>query len=301
MPPRKRAEPGKRAASETSPREGQFIQPVRPSTAAGSPLRRDSRPRHAAPDDTDPAPKTPRKRAAKAAPKSAPPAAAPKSAPPASGKSKRSAIHATVIEREGRAYADRQAYRATHGKPSVVGRGVAGGAAGAASGAALGTIVPGVGNAVGAGAGAVLGAAGGAVGGARAKREYKRATRTGGTAKRIIIAEFAVCIVIAALSPMTDEKRNEAPGAWMKRMSAIMGLFFVLGLLSAAGAGTAKAAAGFGGVVTVALMVSDRNLFVKLAGVFKSTANAPAAGTGGGGAEADFGVAPQPPQRYLPR
>lgn len=263
MPPRKRASEGKRAASESEPREGQFIQPVKPSTAKSSPLRRDSRPRHAAAEDTDPAPKTPRKRtAAKSAPKSAPPA--PKSAPPTrvgdGGAAARRERRTAAIHQEGREYANRAAYRATHGKPSVVGRS----AAGAAAGAAVGT----VGGPAGTAVGAVLGGAGGAVGGAKAKREYKHATRTSAGARRIIVTEFAICIVIAALSPMTDPARAEKPTAWMKRITAIMGVFFVLGLISAGGAGAAKAAAGFGGVVTVALAVSERNLFVKLAAVF---------------------------------
>jgi hypothetical protein len=193
------------------------------------------------------------------------------------------AERARRLAAEGHEYATRQAIRATSGKPSVTGRAASGAAAGAATGAALGTVVPGVGNAVGAGAGAVLGGAGGALSGARAKKAYKQATRMHTPARRIIVIEFAICIVVAALSPLTDRKREEPPAAWMKRMTALMGLFFILGLLSAGGRGLAKLAAGFGGLVTVGLVVSERNLFVKLAQLVGKPAGA-AVGDAAGGA-----------------
>jgi len=165
-------------------------------------------------------------------------------------------------------YANRAALRAQGGKPSVTGRAVSGAAAGTATGAALGSVVPGVGTAVGAGAGAVVGGAGGALSGAKAKRAYKAAMRVNPGIRRVIVAEFAVCVVIAALSPLTDRNKDEPPTAWMKRMTAVMGVFFLLALLSAGGRGMAKAAAGFGGLVTVVLAVSQRDLFAKIADIF---------------------------------
>jgi lysylphosphatidylglycerol synthetase-like protein (DUF2156 family) len=136
--------------------------------------------------------------------------------------------------------------------------------------------VPGVGNAVGAGVGAVVGGAGGAVGGAKAKKAYKMATRTNGRVRRLIVMEFAICIVIVALSPLTDAKKDEPPPAVMKRFSAVVALFFVLGMVASMGRGAANAAAGLGGVVTVALLVSRRDLLAKLADIFA----APSSGTG---------------------
>lgn len=289
MPPRKQASGGKRAASEETPREGQFLQPVRPSTARTDPNRRDSRPRHAAPDSSDATPKTPRKAAAKrAAPKSAPPAA-PRSAPPAK-RTPRGQTRLRAAAGEARGYANRQAFKATHGRPSVAGRAVTGAAAGGATGLT-------VGGPVGAGVGAAIGGVGGGVAGARAKKAYNSALRAEsgvGGARRIIVIEFAVCVVIVALSPMTDAKRNEPPGAWMKRMTAVMGLFFVLGLVSAAGRGPAKAAAGFGGIVALVLAISERNLFTKLTTVFSSTTDKPAVGTGPSTAPD-----PAPTERYV--
>lgn len=178
---------------------------------------------------------------------------------------------------EARRYADRAAFKATTGKPSVTGRAATGAAGGAAAGAAIGSVVPGVGTAVGGAVGAGIGGTTGAVAGAKAKKAYKAALHPATGAKRLIVAEFAICIVIAALSPLTDEKKAEAPAGFMKRMTAIVGLFFILALLSAAGPGPAKAAAGFGGIVTLSLAVSGRSTFVKIAEIF----NKPAAGVSG--------------------
>lgn len=236
--------------------------------------------------------------AKKAAPKKAAPAAPPVSAAPASAHPAPAAPRARpaaptrsgtraravrVAAEEGRHYAVRQAFRATNAKPSITGRAVGGAAAGAASGAAIGSVVPGVGTAVGAGAGAVVGGAGGGIAGAKAKKAYKAALRPAPGARKLVVAEFAICIVIAALSPLTTGKRDEAPGSWMKRMTAIMGIFFLLGLLSAGGRGMARAAAGFGGLVTVVLAVSERNLFAAIADRF-----------GGGDSQLQRGPGPGP-------
>lgn len=125
--------------------------------------------------------------------------------------------------------------------------------------------------------GAGVGAVGGGVAGAKAKKAYKLANQTNGRMKRLVVAEFAVCIVIVALSPLTDRHKEEAPAAWMKRMTAVLALFFILGIISAMGRGAAKAAAGLGGLVTVALLVSERDLLARLADLFDSKGTAEAA------------------------
>lgn len=219
-------------------------------------------PKHASDD-------APRKTAPrKAAPRKAT-AAEPVSAPPAPDKpkpkpsrfNKRGAVDAA------RGYADRAAMRATSGgKPSVTGRAASGAAAGAASGAAIG-------GPVGAAAGGILGGAGGAISGARAKKAHKaeaRAAAGTGGARRALVAEFAICLVVVALSPITSRKRDEPAGPFMKRMTALLGVFFILGLISAGGRGMARAAAAFGGVITVALAVSERDLFTELARIFNN-------------------------------
>lgn len=177
-----------------------------------------------------------------------------------------------AVRQEASAFANRQAYMAAHGKPSVTGRAIGGAAGGGSAGASIG-------GAPGAAVGAALGAVGGGVGGARAKRQYKLATRQPNPARKLLVAEFAVCAVVAALAPMSDKKRDEPPGAWIKRMVAILGLFMVLGLVSAAGRSASKVAAGFGGLVAVVLLVSQRDVFVKIAQVLGST-DKPATGPG---------------------
>jgi hypothetical protein len=154
------------------------------------------------------------------------------------------------------------------GKPSVSGAAVGGAAGGAATGAALGSVVPGVGTGVGAGAGAVLGGAGGAVAGGKRKREWRKANSPAPGARKALVAEFTVCLLIVALSPLTDTHKTDPPGAWMKRMAAVMGVFLVLAILSAFGRGAARTAAAFGGLMAVTLAVSERDLFTKIADIF---------------------------------
>jgi hypothetical protein len=98
----------------------------------------------------------------------------------------------------------------------------------------------------------------------------------------VLVAEFAVCIVIAALSPLTDRHRQESAGVFMKRMSAVMGVFLILGLVSAMGRTPARLAAGVGGLMALALAVSERNLFTRMSTIFGSTTAGPVSGTGPG-------------------
>src|SRR4029077_13298459 len=159
-----------------------------------------------------------------------------------------------AVTETGNTVASRQQTKALLGaRPPVSGGAVGGAAAGAATGAALGSVVPGVGTAVGAGAGTVLGGAGGALSGSRRKRAYNRAVHPAPGARKALVAEFAVCVVIVALSPLTDKHKTDAPSALMKRFAAVMGVFLILALLSAAGRGPARAAAAFGGLVALVL------------------------------------------------
>lgn len=178
----------------------------------------------------------------------------------AAAKSKQDAKMRRVAD-EARDYAYRSAVRRTEGRPSITGRAAAGAAAGTATGAA-------VGGPPGAAVGAVLGGTGGALAGRKAKKAYDIAMSGGGGFRQVLVAEFLICMVVAALSPLTDRKKDEPAPAHMKRLTAIMGLFFVLGLVSAGGRGAAKLAAGFGGLVTVTLAISNRDLFMKVGTTF---------------------------------
>lgn len=158
-------------------------------------------------------------------------------------------------------FATRQALKRTDGKPSVTGRAVAGAAAGTAAGAALG-------GPAGAAAGAVLGGTGGALAGAKAKKAYKLAMHSSLGARRAVVAEFLVCMVVIGLSPLTDKRRQEPSVTFMRRMTAVMAVFLILGLLSGAGRTAGKVAAGFGGLVTAAVVISNRDLFMKIGDLF---------------------------------
>lgn len=163
------------------------------------------------------------------------------------------------------------------GKPSTVRSTVAGAAGGAASGAALGSVVPGIGTAIGAAGGAAVGGAGGAVKAHYSKRDAKRLKRAAlGPARQLLVAEFVLCLVILALSPLTDKHKAEGPTAFLRRGSAICALFFILALISSGGRGPTKVAAGFGGLVTLTLLVSSRDVFAVLATKFASTKDGPA-------------------------
>lgn len=108
----------------------------------------------------------------------------------------------------------------------------------------------------------------------------------GSGARKLLVAEFTLCMVVLAFSPVTDKHKAEKPGAFMKRASATMGVFFVLGLISTAGRGASRAAAGFGGLMTLTLLISQRSIFAVLAGKM-----APGVGEGQSVEDAGEGVA----------
>jgi hypothetical protein len=174
-------------------------------------------------------------------------------------------VHERIITGTG-AVASATPKASAGGKPSVAGHAAGGAAKGAATGAALGSVVPGVGTAVGAGAGAVVGGGAGLVSGRKRKAEWKAAKRAAlGPGRQLVVMEFVLCMVILAFSPLTDKHKSEGPQAFMRRGSAVCALFFVLALLSSGGPRAGKVAAGFGGIVTLTLLVSSRDIFVVLA------------------------------------
>lgn len=85
-----------------------------------------------------------------------------------------------------------------------------------------------------------------------------------GRARKMMIGEFIICIVLLGLSPLAAEK-DMGPIRFMKRGSATCAMFIVLGLVSALGKGAARASAMFGALVTLVLLVDQRGAFGKLA------------------------------------
>jgi hypothetical protein len=97
-------------------------------------------------------------------------------------------------------------------------------------------------------------------------------------ARQVLVVEFVVCALILALSPLTDKHKSDTPGDWMKRATAICGLFVILGLVASGGPRASKAAAGLGGLVTLTLAMTDRDLFVVIAKRFGAPVNGGPAG-----------------------
>lgn len=99
-------------------------------------------------------------------------------------------------------------------------------------------------------------------------RAAKRALLTGHslatTERRLIVGEFLACMLLVTFGPLGTAHKGEGAGSWMKRASAILALFFVLGLITTAGKSAARAAAAFGGLVTVTMLVTNRDIFTLL-------------------------------------
>lgn len=165
------------------------------------------------------------------------------------------------------------------GKPSTTKHVVSGAASGASTGAMIGSVVPGIGTAVGAAVGGVAGAGAGARAGHKAKKAYAAENRQGGY-KQLLIAEFVICLVITALSPLTDKHKEDSPATVMKRYTAVAALFLILGLVSSGGRSAAKMASAFGGIATAVLLLSERNVLMVLAKKFSTPGVAGPAGPG---------------------
>jgi hypothetical protein len=92
-----------------------------------------------------------------------------------------------------------------------------------------------------------------------------------GKYRRMLIAEFIVCVMLLGLSPLAKPSGEMGPIRFMKRGSATCAFFIILGLLSSAGKGAARASAMFGALVTLVLLVDQREAFGKLAKTLNTT------------------------------
>lgn len=107
--------------------------------------------------------------------------------------------------------------------------------------------------------------------GAVSSRAGKLLKGDAGKYRRMMIAEFIVCVILLGLSPLAKAEGEMGPIRFMKRGSATCALFIVLGLLSSAGKGPARAASMFGAMVTLVLLVDQREAFGKLAATLNQT------------------------------
>lgn len=92
-----------------------------------------------------------------------------------------------------------------------------------------------------------------------------------GKYRRMLIAEFLVCVMMLALSPLAKKSGEMGPVRFMKRGSATCAFFIILGLISSAGRGAARASSMFGALVVLVLLVDQREAFGKLATILNAT------------------------------
>lgn len=95
----------------------------------------------------------------------------------------------------------------------------------------------------------------------------KKQLTTGSSAKyrKALVAEFIICTLLLGLSPLGRPSGDLGPIRFMKRGSATCAFFVILGITSSFGVGAARAAAMFGGLVTLVLAIDQRSAFGKTA------------------------------------
>jgi hypothetical protein len=100
--------------------------------------------------------------------------------------------------------------------------------------------------------------------GREAKRYVPGPTTKGGRGsnpRRMLVAEFVVCTVILALSPLSAKHKDDDVVKWMARGGAISVVFLVLGLVAAISDKAGRVAAAMGLTIMVGLLVSDADVF----------------------------------------
>lgn len=106
------------------------------------------------------------------------------------------------------------------------------------------------------------------------KQQFKVSRRTlrGSGSRRVLVGEFVGCAAILALAPLTSRHSKDSPADWLRRTSALALLFLLLGLVATAGRQASRVAAAGGGLVTLALLVSERDVLSTLASRFTGPA-----------------------------
>lgn len=100
--------------------------------------------------------------------------------------------------------------------------------------------------------------------GRQAKKAIPGPTTKGGRGsnpRRMLVAEFVVCTIILALSPLSAKHKDDDVVKWMARGGAISLVFLVLGLVAAISDKAGRVAAAMGLTIMVGLLVSDADVF----------------------------------------
>ena len=103
-----------------------------------------------------------------------------------------------------------------------------------------------------------------------------------GRARKALVAEFLVCVIILALSPLSGKHGTDDVHAWIRRWFGISGLFFFLGLMALGGDRLARIAAASGLIVTAALVANDSDVFINLFASMAGPKTAHTTQSGGG-------------------
>jgi len=95
-------------------------------------------------------------------------------------------------------------------------------------------------------------------GGGKGKGKGRR-----GRAEKVLLAEWLLCLVILALSPLAHDEDTDVR-KWMRQASALCGVFLLLGLVSAVGPRTGRACGYLGGLITLVLLIDQRSIFTAI-------------------------------------
>ena len=104
------------------------------------------------------------------------------------------------------------------------------------------------------------GAAAGALAGLLTGGKGKRAA--GGN--KALVAELVVCMALLILSPLIAKGGDITAAKFMKKGSATLGVFVVLGIISTTGQTGRKVASGLGMLMTLTVLLNERSVFATI-------------------------------------
>lgn len=128
--------------------------------------------------------------------------------------------------------------------------------------------------------------------GAAAVATHDRVVSSAGNAlggQKMIVSEFIVCMLILGIRPLVGQ--TTGAGDWIRKGGACSLLFLILGVAGSGGARASKIAAAFGGLITLALLISDRAVFGQLTAFLGGQDDNPSETGDAGAAEADADAA----------
>lgn len=102
-----------------------------------------------------------------------------------------------------------------------------------------------------------------------AKKPAGVAAKVPAHARKWLLAEFVVCVLLLVLSGLTgqaskDGTQTDTGSRLAVKGSALAGVFIVLGLVSAGGKGAEKAAGALGVLITLAYMFQEKDTFTSV-------------------------------------